>query len=106
MENSENFKKVVTILAKYKNTDKFKVRVGKNGIGFSIHRDVNDELMKSDIPKNEIENINKKILDVITDLLPRLIEQNPSDFVVFPSVSEGKFKIASQFYNRNKVAES
>jgi hypothetical protein len=66
LENSENFKKVVTILAKYKNTDKFKVRVGKNGIGFSIHRDVNDELMKSDIPKNEIENINKKILDVIS----------------------------------------
>ena len=41
-----------------------------------------------------------------SDILPRLIEQNPSDFVVFPSVSEGKFKIASQFYNRNKVAES
>jgi hypothetical protein len=31
-------------------------------------------------------------------LLLQAIEQNPMDFVAFPSVSEGKLKIAKQFY--------
>lgn len=66
LESSENFKKVVDILAKYKDTDKFKIRVGKSGVGFSLHRSVNDELIKSGIPKNEIKNINEKILGVIS----------------------------------------
>ncbi|EHP88837.1 hypothetical protein [Methanotorris formicicus] len=64
MEN-ENFKKVVDILAKYKDTDKFKIKVGKNGVGIGIHKSVEEELEKHEIPKSEIELAIRRIVDIL-----------------------------------------
>jgi len=62
----EKFKKVVDILAKYKDTDKFKIKVGKNGIGIITHKDVEEEITKFQIPEEDIKKIGKKILEILS----------------------------------------
>jgi hypothetical protein len=63
--DEEKFKKVVDILAKYRNTDKFEIKVGKNGVGVGIDRNIEEELKECGITNDEVGNITKKILEIL-----------------------------------------
>ncbi|NPA62210.1 MAG: hypothetical protein GXN95_01495 [Methanococci archaeon] len=64
--DEQKFKKIVDTLAKYKDTDKFKIKVGKNGIGMITHKDIEEEITKFQIPKEDMEKIGKEILEILS----------------------------------------
>ena len=72
--DEEKFKKVVDILAKYRNLNTGEIKVGKNGVGVGIDRNIEEELKECGITKNEMKNITKKIVEILGKKITKDIE--------------------------------